>query len=191
MFKKQYCFLLLAFVASPAMLSADVFVGNTSWSFSPNPGIELDVTIDTDTDMVDIIMTGRTDGWYGVGFGNNVMLNTYGIVVYQDGTYDERRLDYSGGTVLGSSLTLVSSSVSGSERTSHFQRNRIGISGDHYTFQNTAGLMDLIGASDAGVFSYHGGTNRSPNSVMLNAIPEPSAVFVLTGLTLGMIVRRR
>ena len=183
--------LLLSVFLLPSSLAADVLIGDTTWNFNSSPGIDLEMSIDTDSNLVDIIISGRDDGWFSVGFGSTTMADTYGIVVFQDGSYDERDLNYSGGTVLDSSLTLISSDVTGSTRTMHFRRGRVGIASEHYTFQTTPGILNLIGASDGGGYGYHGGTNRSSNTIDLQPVPEPAS-GVLMGLAgISLVFRRR
>jgi hypothetical protein len=142
---------------------------------------------------VNFEFTGRSDGWFAVGFGGSTMANTYGIIAMQDGSVEERRLSYSGGTVLNPELTVLSNTVSGNLRTLVVERDLLISDTDYYDFPTTESTIALISASAAGGFGYHGADNRSSGSISVAAVPEPGALamFGLASLSFLRLRRRR
>ncbi len=171
---------------------ADLLTGNTLFNFAPNPSVALNLlNVDTTSNMVDIVMSGRNDGWFAIGFGNNVMDGTYAIVINQTGASSEYMLgNFGANTLLASSVSIVSSNVVGSTRTIHLQRGREGIGAEYYNFPTVPGTILLAGATGPGAFGFH--QNRSGGSVTLSAIPEPaSASLIVAGGLIALGFRRR
>ena len=173
---------------------AELLTGNTLFNFAPNPSVALNLlAVNTTSNMVDIIMSGRNDGWFAIGFGNNTMDDTYAIIIDQTGASSEYKLGIFGSnTLIASTVSLVSSNVAGSTRTVHLQRGRdLGIAfPDHYAYPTAPGTVLLAGATGRGAFGYH--LNRAGGSVTLSAIPEPaSTLLIFAGGLVALVSRRR
>ncbi len=179
--------LLVSLQVNLRTLHADLIVGSTIFDFSPNPSVSLGLSINTDSNTADIFMSGRSDGWFAIGFGSTTMANTYAIVVENTGNVDEYQLQQFGfgNILLTDQITVVSNEVTGMDRTVHLQRALdVGQPG-YYVFPTIASTVNLAGASGPGPFGYH--LSRSAGSITLTAVPEPSslafAMLCLTYLT--------
>lgn len=140
--------------------------GNTTVG-TQNVGIH--IVIDTDTDLVDIIMSGPSDRWFAIGFGSTVMSNTYTISASNTDTVTERLLgDQKTGSVLDTTITVLSDTSNDTVRIVHIQRDRVGSTSEYYTFPTTEGEMDFIWAHDhanpSSSFAYHGSNSDSHGS---------------------------
>lgn len=177
-------------IASPAR--ADLLYGVTQTTF-PSGGTPVDLMLNVDTDLgkVNFEITGRSDGWFAVGFGNSVMANTYGILALQDGSVEERTLNYSGGSVLTPEVTVLSNTVDGDLRTLLLERDLSVVDTNYYSFPTSETTIALISASAAGGYGYHGADNRSPGSIDLVAVPEPGSIVLLGFATFVVTALRR
>ncbi len=187
-------FAILLFSVPVASAKADLLTGNTLFDFAPNPSVALNLSVDTSLNLVDVYMSGRNDGWFAIGFGNNTMDDTYAIIIDQAGASSEYKLGIFGSnTLLATTVSIVSTNVVGSTRTVHLQRSRdLGLSfPDHYAYPTVPGGVLLAGATGPGPFGYH--QNRSGGSVTLSvsAIPEPASASLMFVGVLGALVRQR
>ena len=148
-------------------LEAQILHGNTTLSGSNN--MTLDVTVNTNSNEVDLIITGPNNFWYGVGFGGSIMINRYAIITTGSGGITERRLgNHNAGTLLGSSLTSQGTSVNGSVRTTTATRPRVGPNNNYFTFPASPGSFTLIWAKGVGSnLANHGGGNRGSATITL------------------------
>ena len=172
-------------------VNADIVTGSQTMFLPPNT-VSLDLSINDATDQVDIIAQGRTDGWFGIGFGNTVMNGTYAIIYEFGGGVTERKLgNHNPGSVLASTVSLVSDTSSGGVRTVHLQRTLDVGNSDYFTFTATPGNIDLISATRTGNFGFHGSSFTISN-IQLSQIPEPTS-GVIIGLVFasGALLRRR
>lgn len=120
--------------------------------------IDLQLSLSGEKASVTITMTGPSTAWFGVGFGATLMSELpYVVTVDGSGKVVERKLaDHAAGTVLASSVTVVSNSVAGGKRTVVVSRPLKGASKDHYTFSAIALSIPIINAVGTGpVYAYH------------------------------------
>ena len=112
----------------------------------------LEVDIDTTAMKTTIILSGRSEGWIGVGFNGSDMNNTYAIVAdyNSDKIYE---LDLGSGHCspgcdkqLTQSFTVNSNKVSDGVRTINIVRPVTGNGPDYYSFPTTASKVPLIWA---------------------------------------------
>eukprot|EP00038_Savillea_parva_P006493 m.164130 g.164130 ORF g.164130 m.164130 type:complete len:753 (-) comp12385_c0_seq1:70-2328(-) len=103
-----------------------------------------------------ITVTGPADVWFGVGFGSSQMPNTYAITVSGNDVTERKLGDHAAGTVLTSTVTVVSNTVTNNMRTVVLTRPLKGKTSDYYSFDTTALSLDLINAVGTGMqFAYH------------------------------------
>ena len=122
-------------------------------------GGEMGLSIEITEPIVKITMSGPSDTWFGVGFGNTIMDGTYSIIATANanGTYSVEEW------ILGNhqrgdltpiqALTIVSDTIDGDlTRTVIVERS---ITGPNYTFPSQSALVDII-VSDGqnGVLEY-------------------------------------
>ncbi len=183
--------LLLTTVVLVSPLKADILTGSTTFNFSPNPSVALNLTVDTTSNVIDIVMSGRNDGWFAVGFGNTDMDGTYAMVIDQLGGLSEYQLGpFGANTLLSGVGSVISSNVVGSTRTVQIQRPYTTSGPPYDVFPTLGGSYPLAGATGAGAFGYH--LNRSGGSVFLTAVPEPSSgLLVLASVGACFLKRRR
>ena len=130
--------------------------------------ITISVTINTETDTVDIVLIGPSDRWFGVGFGQSSMQG-YAIVASGATSVVEYRLVRGSQNIeLSSMITIDSDMVDGGGRSISMRRARVG-TGDHYTFPNSPGTIDIIWAFSSGgstTFGYHGNSDTGARGGM-------------------------
>lgn len=162
--------LSLLFLSLVTYSYAQILQGSATLSSGNN--MDVMVTVNTITDVVDIELTGPSSQWHAVGFGGFTMTNTYSLIIDGSGVPEERKLgNHSPGTSLTSSLTGTNTSVNGMVRTTTMSRNRIGMNANYYTFPNTASAITLIWAKGNGSsLSNHGGANRGSMVISLSNI---------------------
>jgi len=176
--KKNLIPLIILFTILSSQIRADIIEGNTS-VIAGGVTLELDMIVDTDMDLVTLTMTGPSNLYYAFGFGSTFMSSgTYAIVMNGSGSVFEQSLGFhSGGTTLGSSITVVSNDVSGGIRTVQVTRAIAGLDGSYYTFPSTAGSIDFIFARGNGpTFGYHGFSNKGTSSLMTTLPVELSNI---------------
>lgn len=186
--------LLSAF--STALLStskADLLTGSAVLNAGTNLGIS--ISINTDTGNVDLTFTQNDNGyWFGIGFGGVVMNGTYAIIVDGVNGITERKLgNHSQGTLLTGQVVDNGTTVNSGVRTVSLSRTRLGLTGDHFTFPDTPGEIDLIWAhGDSEALTFHGSTRFGLSDLMVTMVPEPGAATLsLICLSLGMAGSRR
>ena len=125
-------------------LQAQIYQGSASLGTN----ITLDVTMNTNTDSVDVEISGPSSGYFSVGFGGTGMNGTYIMLVNSNGTVGERKLgQWNGGSALTSSISYSAITSSGT-RTAYIERARVGASANHYTFPATGGVFRLSGREE-------------------------------------------
>jgi len=136
---------------STACCSASETVGNTQSL------VDISVSLSASQSLARITIAGPADVWFGVGFGASLMPNTYAVVVTGNGSVSEHKLgDQVAGTVLASTMTVVSNSVSNNVRTVVLTRVLKGKTSDYYTFDTTNLNLQLINAVGSGPdFAFH------------------------------------
>ena len=148
--------LLILFLTSSISLFAQSFSTGTQTLLS---GLTANINIDADTDITTLTLTGPSNAWFAIGFGN---LDMGGTDVFR--TNGSTIVDaYSSGNALPAQDTsqdwnLVSNTVSGSNRTIVATRaNNTGDSNDH-VFSASAGSLSVIYAKGSSTsYAYHGG----------------------------------
>ena len=157
--------LLILFLTSSISLFAQSFSTGTQTLLS---GLTANINIDADTDITTLTLTGPSNAWFAIGFGN---LDMQGTDVFR--TNGSTIVDaYSSGNALpaqdsSQDWTLVSNTVSGSNRTIVATRaNNTGDSDDHI-FNASAGSLSVIYAKGSSTnYAYHGG-NRGFTTLSL------------------------
>jgi len=126
--------------------------------------LSCDISMDSTSNKLIITMVGPSTVWYGFGFGNTVMSDTYSIIVDGEGNVEERYLI---GTTAGNSLddtfTVESSVVSGSTRTTVISRelNADLPSTYHYKFSvDDSKLETIYGWGTTSYLDNHGVDQR-------------------------------
>jgi hypothetical protein len=148
--------LLFLFLTTSISLFAQSFSTGTQTLLS---GLTANINIDADTEITTLTLTGPSNAWFAIGFGN---LDMGGTDVFR--TNGSTIVDaYSSGNALPAQDTsqdwnLVSNTVSGSNRTIVATRaNNTGDSNDH-VFSASAGSLSVIYAKGSSTsYAYHGG----------------------------------
>lgn len=150
--------LALVVLAFSFTSKAQIFQG----SANVNSGnLSVSVDINSNTNQVTLQLTGPNNGgYYAFGFGGGSMAGTYAIIVDGSGNVQERQLgNHTAGSVLSSSVSVVSNVVSGSSRTITLTRSRMGATGSHFTFPASSTSFSIIWARGTNAsLSYHGST---------------------------------
>ena len=148
--------LLILFLTTSISLFAQSFSTGTQTLLS---GLTANINIDADTEITTLTLTGPSNAWFAIGFGN---LDMGGTDVFR--TNGSTIVDaYSSGNALPAQdatqdWTLVTNTVSGSNRTIVATRaNNTGNSDDHI-FSASAGSLSVIYAKGSSTsYAYHGG----------------------------------
>ena len=148
--------LLFLFLTTSISLFAQSFSTGTQTLLS---GLTANINIDADTEITTLTLTGPSNAWFAIGFGN---LDMGGTDVFR--TNGSTIVDaYSSGNALpaqdaSQDWNLVSNTVSGSNRTIVATRaNNTGDSNDH-VFSASAGSLSVIYAKGSSTsYAYHGG----------------------------------
>jgi hypothetical protein len=91
--------------------------GTVGGTFDSDTSVE--VAIDSAKDLATITASGPSADWFGIGFGAQMMKQSpWAIIMEGDGKVTERKLaDQSPGTLLPSTVTIVSNTVADGKRT--------------------------------------------------------------------------
>ena len=146
--------LLILFLTTSISLFAQCFSTGTQTLLS---GLTANINIDADTEITTLTLTGPSNAWFAIGFGN---LDMQGTDVFR--TNGSTIVDaYSSGNALpaqdaSQDWDLVSNNVSGSTRTIVATRaNNTGDSNDH-VFSASAGSLSVIYAiGNTTTYGYH------------------------------------
>ena len=148
--------LLILFLTSSISLFAQSFSTGTQTLLS---GLTANINIDADTNITTLTLTGPSNAWFAIGFGNSDMGGTDVFRTNGSTIVDA----YSNGNALpaqdaSQDWDLVSNTVSGSNRTIVATRaNNTGDSNDHI-FNASAGSLSVIYAKGSSTnYAYHGG----------------------------------
>ena len=146
----------------------------------------VNVTARLDRDAVELTIAGPSDRWFGVGFGSSTMClhaqgdecptgGPYAIVVANT-TIFERKLDSHGaGTMLTSSVTVLSDTIDDGIRTVRVTRPLQGQTDGHYTFEYQASSLELIVATGCDeVFQHH--CDHASSKINFVPVEVPMAV---------------
>ena len=163
--------LLFLFLTTSISLFAQSFSTGTQTLLS---GLTANINIDADTEITTLTLTGPSNAWFAIGFGN---LDMGGTDVFR--TNGSTIVDaYSSGNALpaqdaSQDWNLVSNTVSGSNRTIVATRaNNTGNSDDHI-FSASAGSLSVIYAKGSGTsYAYHGGNRGFTTLSVTLGIPE-------------------
>ena len=165
---------------------AQILQGTTTVNAANN--MVITVTVNTQTDVVDITATGPNGAWFGYGFGGSSMTNTYSMITDGSGLIVERKLgNHTSGSLLTSSFSSTSTALNGGLRTTMASRNRVGANSSYFTFPNTAGTFTIIWAKGSGPsLNTHLSNNRGTAIITLTdctALIDTSVTPVSNGLT--------
>lgn len=162
---KQKLFLLALAISGLSVLNAQDFAGTQVLNGASN--MSLDLKLYPAGDSVQIIISGPSNVWHGVGFGGNVMANTYAIIIDGAGVVSERTMgNQAAGTSIASSITKSSNTVSGMIRTTTITRAMMGMTASHFTFANAASSIPLIwGFGTGSSLAFH--ANRGATAIQL------------------------
>lgn len=139
-----------------------------------NLGGLTNLTIRQDATTVTLSISGPDGVWFGVGFDAGSMADLpYALIVDGQGNVQENKLaEHNPGTLLKSSVTIVSSSVTAGVRTVIVTRAVKGLTSDYYTFPADPGAIRLITAiGSSSQLSYH--KVRTATRIIL--VPEVSS----------------
>lgn len=159
--------LLLVTLCLSTSAKANIFGANTTVN-AGGETLTLDLTIDTDNDLVTITMTGPDNLFFAFGFGGTSMNGTYAIIMEGNGNVMERNLGFHNqGSLLTSSFATISNTTSGGTRTVTVTRAINGLNGSYYTFPTTAATINFIYSrgNGAATLSYHGFSNKGVSSI--------------------------
>lgn len=111
--------------------------------------VELNLSVSSE---VIITITGPATVWFGVGLGATLMADMpYTIVVDGKGAVTERKLaNHAPGSILATSVKIVSNTVTNGRRTVVLRRPKRGLSKDHFTFDSQTLSIDFINAIGTG-----------------------------------------
>ena len=113
---------------------------------------KLTLNIDTSAGTVDILMTGKSDAWFGVGFNGTDMADVYTILAdYDSSTVYELYLGDGGCSPecdkqLTSTITVKSNIVNDDIRTVNITRAITITNAEYYSFSTSATSIPLIWA---------------------------------------------
>jgi hypothetical protein len=172
------------------VVSAEASLFHASQTIDLANPILVEVELNDATQQATISITGPDNKWFGVGFGNDVMQDTYAILA-QDGFVEERKMEsFGAGVALAPSFSLLSDSTSGGLRTLELTRPLAGATPDHYTFLAAEAAIPIIAAHGRDLlFEYH--EDRAPSTLSFSrAVPVPGAL-PLCLVTLGALAPRR
>jgi len=133
------------------------------------------------TNKATITLTGPNGKWFGVGLNSPKFAMSdmpYTIVVDGKGNVSERKLgNHDAGTVLSSSVQVVSNLVTDGVRRVVMVRDFTGKTPDHYSFDADISTIPVIVASGSGpVFGYHGSKTRTGGNLQLTSVDAPTCV---------------
>ena len=163
--------LLSLFLISSFTLFAQSFSTGTQTLLS---GLTANINIDADTDITTLTLTGPSNAWFAIGFGNSDMNGT--DIFMTTGSSIQDSYSSSNGPPqpdASQDWTLVSNTVSGSNRTIVATRaNNTGDSDDHI-FSASAGSLSVIYAKGSSTsYAYHGGNRGFTTLSVTLGIPE-------------------
>jgi len=146
----------------------------------------VNLTLSMDEATVRLTIVGPADVWFGIGLGAQSMCvkmeadecpdgGPYAIIVAGE-TVTERKLAFhGGGSLLKSTVTMVSNTAEGGVRTVVLTRALQGATRDHYTFDPRASSIPIINAKGASLtFAQHKG--HAPATLALVSVGVSSCV---------------
>ena len=128
------------------------------------------VHIDSAKDQATITASGPATEWFGIGFGAQAMKQKpWAIIMEGNGNVTERQLaDQSPGTLLKSSVTVVSNTVADGKRTVVMTRALKGVSAEYFTFDENVATIPMINAVGSGpLLAFH----KLKDPVTLSLLP--------------------
>eukprot|EP01084_Bolivina_argentea_P239105 401846_1 len=166
-----------------------ILTGTTTIS---SQNIDVTLSIDTNSNIVDITLIGPSNVYFAVGFGGSLMVNRYSIIVSGTNTVNEHKLmkadSTQSGTILSPQMITINSDTTNQlRRTVSMTRNRVRQNNNYYTFPNTAGDIDIIWAFGTSTsITQHGiagsGTRDSTTISIAQATDIPTTIQPTTSL---------
>jgi hypothetical protein len=158
----------------------------TKWPGSAIPAG--DISQKKETGTATITLVGPADRWFGVGLGAKIMfdqpytliVNSTGVSEYKLGTCGTEA-NHCAGTLLKSSVKIVSTNVVNNIRTVVLTRPMHGLTKDHFTFDlatdTTINYISAIGiAAGAQAFAYHGPNDHDSLTLSFSPPTGPTSV---------------
>lgn len=136
--------------------------------------VDVKVRLDAVKGEVTLTLTGPDVVWFGVGFGAQAMGDQpWTVVVDGAGNVTEHKLkDQNPGTVLPTSVVVVSNEAKDGQRTVVLTRAMKGKTSDYFTF-TPSGILPIINAVGSGpAFAYH--KNKAAAKVTLVPLVSPA-----------------
>ena len=163
--------LLSLFLISSFTLFAQSFSTGTQTLLS---GLTANINIDADTDITTLTLTGPSNAWFGIGFGNSDMNGT--DIFMTTGSSIQDSYSSSNGPPqpdASQDWTLVSNTLSGSNRTIVATRaNNTGDSDDHIFSASAGSLLVIYAKGSSTSYAYHGGNRGFTTLSVTLGIPE-------------------
>ena len=135
------------------------------------------VTLSLDSDDATITIAGPSNVWFGVGFGASAMADEpWSVVVDGEGTVTERKLaNHAAGTLLDTSVKVVSNSVSSGVRSVVLSRPLKGKGADYFTFDlNTTVFHIITAVGSSAAFGFH--KDKAPAKLTMLPVDADSCV---------------
>lgn len=136
--------------------------------------IDISIAVHTEVPSVTTItLSGPATVWFGVGFNAGQMADLpYAIIVDGNGEVSERKLaDHGAGTVLNTTVTVVSNTVISGVRTVVLSRSTLINSLDYYAFPTQPATIAFINAiGNTATLAYH----QSRTAAELTLLPTSS-----------------
>ena len=149
--------------------------------------VQLHLSMEKSAEEVHITMVGPSAVWYGVGFNASEMSDQpWAIIVDGHGAVTERKLvDQKAGTLLKSTVKVLSNTVQDGVRTVTMSREMKGSGPEYYSFDfdgpSTVPFINAVGSTPT--FSYH--KAKAPASITLLPIAAPACVCSGSKLSFG------
>ena len=150
-------------------------------------GLSVEICVDLETQIVDIILIGPSDVWFGVGFDAVNMDNAYSIVIHGNSTQTKASeyilTQWSAGNPVTfdgeNGIKIINSKTENGIKTVHVQRNRLSKENGVYSFPSYPSSIAVIfgkgiGLTYQGPMGGHSTASQMPLSL---AIVDTSLVI--------------
>lgn len=166
--------LLLVCMLASAVVSAQTYsTGTLALSSTPgNTPLAYSAKVDVDASVVTLTLTGPSDRWMGIGFGESSMAVDGDVVIYDGTNLTDRTFIGVGSTPVLDAVqdwTLVSDQVETGVRTVVGTRALATGEANDYTFTPTESALTLVYARGQSIeVGYHGSDSCGTTTASLN-----------------------